>query len=111
MIKCSFDIGGTLLWLYGPRGLLKPTEEPAWPLLDSISDIQDVARGTGSGGLTDSEVANMSLTLNNAQGQAYNIIGMPLRALCRVYWNEVEIFHGVVATVDLGIAMKIGIES
>jgi hypothetical protein len=111
VIKCSFDIGGTLLWLYGPRGLLKPTEEPAWPLLDSISDIQDVARGTGSGGLTDSEVSSMTLKLDNAQHSAYAIIGIPLRVPCTVYFDDDEIFSGIVATVNLGIAMELGIES
>jgi hypothetical protein len=111
LIKCSIEKGGALLWFYGPRGLLKPVEEPAWPYLDSISDIQDVARGTGQGGLTDSEVSSMNLTLHNAQHLAYELIGIPLRAPCVVYFNDTEIFSGVIADVELGIAMRLGIES
>lgn len=111
MIKASFEIGGTHLWFYGPRGLIKPIEEPSWPLLDSISNIQDVARGTGGGGLTDTEVSSMTLTLDNSQHKAYALIGIPLRAPCTVYFEDQEIFNGVVADVEMGIAMQIGIES
>lgn len=111
MIKASFEIAGATVWLYGPRGLFRPTEEPSWPLLDSVSDIQDVARGASAGGLTDNEVSSMSLTLDNAQQKAYQIIGIPLRSRCTVYQDDIEIFAGSVATVDLGLAMHIGIES
>lgn len=111
MIKASFEIGGSLVWFYGPRGLYRPLQEPNWPLLDSISDIQDVARGTGQGGLTGSEVSSMNLKLDNAQHRAYEIIGIPLRVPCTVYFDNEAIFSGIVATVDVGIAMELGIES
>ncbi|MFM7009255.1 MAG: hypothetical protein ACKO0Z_08010 [Betaproteobacteria bacterium] len=91
------------------RGLARPASvDHSYPLLDSISDVQDFARGLSGFG---SEVSSMSLVLDDSRHIAYGLIGIPLGVECSVYEDDNLIFSGVVTTVDLSISMTIGIES
>lgn len=111
MTKLGILKNGAWIWFYGPRFSDVPSDDLAYPYLDSISDLQDVARATGHGGVTDAQVSSMNAVLDNERQQVYNLIGLALKCRAVVFLNDIEVFRGMVATVELGLAITLGIES
>lgn len=81
----------------------------AW--LTEVGALRSVARAAHPEGVGATEAPSLSVSLDNANGQAFRLLGLPLRCRARLLLDGETVFDGLVARITHGVTLGLEIEA